>query len=96
MADRRRQRASQDSSEEDESDSQPGSAGSSPRSGSHRLGLAGPAITAGATAGTENVEAPVTVGGSPADSECVSGKFRKGKRERESSYGRLPAFLCIL
>ncbi|XP_042332441.1 protein CASC3 isoform X2 [Sceloporus undulatus] len=40
MADRRRQRASQDSSEEDESDSPPGSAAPSPR-GSHRLGLAG-------------------------------------------------------
>lgn len=85
MADRRRQRASQDSSEEDESDSPPGSAGSSPRSGSHRFGLAGPESTTGATAGTENVEAPVTVGGSPADSECVSGKIRTGKRERESS-----------
>ncbi|XP_039215175.1 protein CASC3 isoform X2 [Crotalus tigris] len=72
MADRRRQRASQDSSEEDESDSPPGSAGSSPQSGTHRFGLAGAASTGGATAGTENVEAPVTVGGSPADSECES------------------------
>ncbi|KAL7977100.1 hypothetical protein Chor_009049 [Crotalus horridus] len=72
MADRRRQRASQDSSEEDESDSPPGSAGSSPQSGTHRFGLAGAASTGVATAGTENVEAPVTVGGSPADSECES------------------------
>ncbi|XP_077169905.1 protein CASC3 isoform X2 [Paroedura picta] len=38
MADRRRQRASQDSSEEDESDSPAGSAAPSPR-GTHRLGL---------------------------------------------------------
>ncbi|KAG8139981.1 hypothetical protein E2320_002713 [Naja naja] len=72
MADRRRQRASQDSSEEDESDSPPGSAGSSPHSSSHRCGLAGAASTAGATASPENVEAPVTVGGTPADSECES------------------------
>ncbi|XP_072860343.1 protein CASC3 isoform X3 [Pogona vitticeps] len=79
MADRRRQRASQDSSEEDESDSPPGSAAPSPR-GSHRLGLAGPGGSGGGgdtgpgpgPGDAESAEAAVTVGGSPADSECES------------------------
>ncbi|XP_060637026.2 protein CASC3 isoform X1 [Anolis sagrei] len=91
MADRRRQRASQDSSEEDESDSPPGSAAPSPR-GALRLGLAGSAANASnaggggtavvvtavaatavpTSAGPENVEAALTAGGSPADSECES------------------------
>ncbi|XP_053117896.1 protein CASC3 isoform X1 [Hemicordylus capensis] len=76
MADRRRQRASQDSSEEDESDSPPGSAAASPR-GTLRPGLA-VAAAGGSTGGNESacvesVEAAVvTVGGSPADSECES------------------------
>ncbi|XP_066483159.1 protein CASC3 isoform X1 [Tiliqua scincoides] len=88
MADRRRQRASQDSSEEDESDSPPGSATPSPRGG-HRLGVAGGAgvvvgsgggvgvVVGGGSSSTssavaESAEAAVTVGGSPADSECES------------------------
>ncbi|XP_054850999.1 protein CASC3 isoform X1 [Eublepharis macularius] len=76
MADRRRQRASQDSSEEDESDSPPGSAAPSPR-GPHRLGLAGPGA-AGAGSGHGEVESaeaaaePLAGGASPADSECES------------------------
>ncbi|XP_061446198.1 protein CASC3 isoform X2 [Rhineura floridana] len=71
MADRRRQRASQDSSEEDESDSPPGSAVPSPR-GTHCLGLAVAGGGSGATVGTESAEAPETVEGSQADSECES------------------------
>ncbi|XP_044302851.1 protein CASC3 isoform X1 [Varanus komodoensis] len=70
MADRRRQRASQDSSD-DESDSPSGSTAPSPR-GAHRLGLAGTGGNGGGTAGTESVEVAVTVGVSPADSECES------------------------
>ncbi|XP_028558304.2 protein CASC3 isoform X1 [Podarcis muralis] len=74
MADRRRQRASQDSSEDEESDSPPGSAAPSPR-GAHRSGLAvagGGGGGSGAAVDAVSAEAPVTVGGSPADSECES------------------------
>lgn len=105
MADRRRQRASQDSSEEDESDSPPGSAAPSPR-GTHRLGLAaaGNGGAGGGHGDAEKAEAavePVPGGASPADSECVSSESgaRPGKAaapgwlppaRRPAGLGRIP------